>query len=60
MVGPGGTVKQGVMTGYNTKGPGGIAGYNTSYTTGRGYESGRTEGLRKSYKETGGANNSKA
>jgi hypothetical protein len=48
------------MTGYNTKGPGGIAGSNVSYTTGKGYEGGRTEGLRKAYKEAGSANNSKA
>jgi hypothetical protein len=60
IIGPGGKTSQGKMTGYNTKGPGGVAGSNTSYTTGRGYESVRTEGLRKSYKETGGANNSKA
>lgn len=60
VVGPGGTVTQGKATGYNTKGPGGIAGSNTSYTTSKGYESGRTQGLRKAYKETGGANNSKA
>lgn len=60
VIGPGGTSSQGKMTGYNTKGPGGIAGSNVSYTTGKGYESGRTAGLRKEYKSSGNANNSKA
>ena len=60
VVGPGGTSSQGKMTGYNTQGPRGVAGSNVSYTTGKGYEGGRTEGLRKAYKETGNAYNSKA
>jgi hypothetical protein len=60
IIGPGGKASQGKMTGYNTKGPGGVAGSNTSYTTGRGYESGRTQGLRSNYQQTGRANNSKA
>lgn len=60
VIGPGGTSSQGKMTGYNTKGPGGIAGSNVSYTTGKGYEGSRTMGTRKEYKSRGNANNSKA
>lgn len=41
-------------------GPGGVAGSNTSTTTGKGYEGSRTTGLRKSYKESGSAKNAKA
>jgi hypothetical protein len=60
IVGPGGTSSQGKMTGYNTKGPGGVAGSNTSTTTSKGYEGSRTMGTRKEYKSSGMASNSKA
>ena len=60
IIGPGGKMSQGKMTGYNSKGPGGVAGSNTSTTTSKGYEGGRTMGTRKEYKTSGMASNSKA
>lgn len=60
VIGPGGTSKAARDTGCKSIGPRGAAGSNTSYTTSRGYESDRTQGLRSSYQQTGSANNRKA
>lgn len=60
VIGPGGTTKAAKSTGGKSVGPGGVSGSNTSYTTSRGYESGRTSGLRTNYRENGSANNNKA
>lgn len=60
IVGPGGSSKAVKSTPCVSKGPGGVSGSNSTTTGSRGYESGRTQGLRSSYQQTGSANNSKA
>jgi hypothetical protein len=60
VVGPGGTSKSAKATGCYSTGPRGVAGSNTSTTTSKGYENGRMQGMRSSYRESGRANNSKA
>ena len=59
VVGPGGTTKSAKRTNCQSIGPGGISS-DVSVTTQRGYDQSKTAGLRKSYKATGRANNSKA
>jgi len=53
VIGPGGSQKAAKSTDCKSVGPGGVAGSNTSTTTSRGYESGRMQGMRNSYRETG-------
>ena len=60
VVGPGGTSGKSKAKCGTAVGPGGAGGGGSDMTTKRGYEARRTQGLRSSYKETGGANNSKA
>ena len=59
LVGLGGSSKIG-KTSCENIGPGGVAGSNSSTTSGKGAEGGRTTGLRKAYKETGSVKSSKA
>jgi hypothetical protein len=60
VIGPGATSKSCGSGAGMSKGPGGPANSNSSTTTSRGYDNGRTQGMRSSYKEGGNANNSKA
>lgn len=57
VIGPGGASKSATSTGCKSVGPGGVGGSNTSTTTSRGYENGRTQSMRSSFKETGKAGN---
>lgn len=59
VIGPGGASKSVKSTGCQSVGPGGTAGGSTT-TTKRGYENGRTSGLRTEYKQNANANNSRA
>jgi len=53
VIGPGGRTTSAKHTGCKSEGPGGVAGTNVSYTTKRGYEENRTQGMRATYRETG-------
>lgn len=59
VVGPGGSSKSAKSTGCHSVGPGGTS-KSVTTTTSRGYEGDRTTGLRKDYKQSGSAKNSKA
>ncbi|MDR6555443.1 hypothetical protein [Paenibacillus qinlingensis] len=59
-VGPGGRSTPMKSYPYKSHGPGGPANSNVSTTTNRGYEKGRTEGLRTNYKQTANGANSMA
>lgn len=59
VVGPGGSSKSAKGTDCQSIGPGGVSS-DVSVTTRRGYDSAKTSGLRKEYKESGRAMDSKA
>jgi hypothetical protein len=60
LIGPGASSGKFNSKAGKSMGPCGPGGLGPDMTTKRGYESKRTEGLRKAYKETGTANNGKA
>lgn len=60
IIGPGATSGKGGCPPGKSMGPSGPGGGGKDMTTSRGYESRRTEGLRKEYKESGRAENGRA